>query len=153
MASSCNSIVVGQMKTCAIAPPSTCISSQRRPPASTSIITGGKAPGIAADASIRSRKSASVRSTIALSAGGSGSSALRSLFSGPERLNYNLFLNSAFTNIWGDGTAGSRVGTANPNIPAGQSRTANRTIYGRIPALQSPAAGAFGDMIVVTVTY
>jgi spore coat protein U-like protein len=94
-----------------------------------------------------------VRSTIALSTGGSGSYALRSLFSGPERLNYNLFLNSAFTNIWGDGTAGSRVGTANLNVPAGQARTANRTIYGRIPALQSPAAGAFGDTIVVTVTY
>lgn len=94
-----------------------------------------------------------VRSTIALSTGGSGSYALRSLFSGPERLNYNLFLNSTFTNIWGDGTAGSRVGTANLNVPAGQARTANRTIYGRIPALQSPAAGAFGDTIVVTVTY
>jgi spore coat protein U-like protein len=95
----------------------------------------------------------SVRSTIALSTGGSGSYALRSLFSGTERLDYNLFLNSSFTTIWGDGTAGSRVGTANLNIPAGQSRTANRTIYGRIPALQSPAAGAFGDTIVVTVTY
>ncbi len=94
-----------------------------------------------------------VAASIALSPGLGGSFVTRTLLSGPNALGYNLFTSTAYTLVWGDGSAGTRVVSAALNVPAGATRTANRTVYGRIPALQNPAAGSFADTIVVTVSY
>lgn len=48
------SVSAGEKNSCAVTPPSTCSSSNRRPSASTSISTGGKTPGRDADARITS---------------------------------------------------------------------------------------------------
>jgi spore coat protein U-like protein len=50
--------------------------------------------------------------TIALSTGSSGSYAARRMQSGANTLTYNLYLNAAETQIWGDGTGGSVIDNA-----------------------------------------
>lgn len=86
---------------------------------------------------------------------GSGSSyAARTLRSGTNILNYNLFYDAAFTQIRGNGTGGSQQGGATLTVTRG-SPTASATsiIYGRIPAGQDVAPGLYTDTIVVTITY
>jgi spore coat protein U-like protein len=94
-----------------------------------------------------------VSATIALSSGAGGSFSPRTLRSGANLLNYNLFTSNTYTLIWGDGGSSTRLLTVNLNVPANASRTANRTVFGRIPAAQDPVPGAYADTIVVTVTY
>ncbi len=88
------------------------------------------------------------------STGKSGSFALRDMLSGTNRLGYNLFFDAAYTQIRGDGTAGSQTGGASFSLtPGNPTQTTTSTIYGRIPASQDVAAGAYADTIVVTITY
>ena len=65
-----------------------------------------------------------------------------------EGLNYNLFVDSARQNIWGDGTGNTFVNTG----------TANRvpspfTVYGRIPARQKVSTGSYLDQVNVIVEW
>ncbi len=62
-------------------------------------------------------------------------------------VNYELYRDSARTNRWGnalntDTVQGTGTGTAQ-----------TLTVYGRVPAIQTPAAGAYGDTITVTITF
>lgn len=83
--------------------------------------------------------------------GGTGSIVQRQLASGGERLNYNLYTNSARTTIWGDGISGSSTIAA---IGAGTANSVAVTIYSRIPKGQANAApGAYSDALTVTVSY
>ncbi len=85
---------------------------------------------------------------------GHGSYALRFMMTGANKLNYNLFFDAAYTQIRGDGTGGSQTGGASLSLtPGNPTQTATSTIYGRIPAAQDVAAGAYTDTIVVTITY
>jgi spore coat protein U-like protein len=89
--------------------------------------------------------------TIDLSTGASGSYTQRSLKKGASILAYNLFSDSAYSQIWGNGTGGStRVSQSFTSLLI-VDRTV--TVYGRIPAGQNVPAGAYADTIVVTVTY
>lgn len=88
--------------------------------------------------------------TIALSTGSSGSFASRTLSSGTDTLNYNLYLDAAYTQVWGDGTGGSVTDTQ--YVTHGQPAF-NATVYGVMPAMQSPGAGTFSDTITVTVSF
>ena len=90
--------------------------------------------------------------TIALSTGSSGSYAARRLQSGANTLTYNLYLNAAETQIWGDGTGGSVIANATitPIIGTGSVTV---TAYGLMPAAQDVSPGAYADTITVTVSY
>jgi spore coat protein U-like protein len=94
-----------------------------------------------------------VAATVALGTGVSGNAAARTLLSAGQPLNYNLFTTNARTLVWGDGSGGTRTVALNLNLPANGTRTVNRTVFGRIPALQNPIPGSYSDAIVVTVTY
>lgn len=88
------------------------------------------------------------------STGHSGSYALRSMAAGTNILHYNLFFDAAYTQIRGDGTGGSQTGGASFSLtPGNPTQSTTSTIYGRIPASQDVAAGAYTDTIIVTVTY
>ena len=88
--------------------------------------------------------------TVDLSRGSSASFLPRHMQNGPYVLDYNLYLDAARTQVWGDGTSGSSH--SGPFQPAdGTNTTLN--VYGRIPALQNAQAGAYGDTIVVTINY
>jgi spore coat protein U-like protein len=89
--------------------------------------------------------------TIDLSTGASGSYTQRSLKKGASTLAYNLFSDSAYSQIWGNGTGGSTQVSQTFTSLLIVDRTL--TVYGRIPAGQNVAAGAYADTIIVTVTY
>lgn len=88
--------------------------------------------------------------TLSASAG-TGSLAQRQLASGVNRLNYNLFTNSARTAVWGDGTGGTSTIAA---TGVGTLSNIALTIFSRIPKAQSAAVpGGYSDSIIITVTY
>jgi len=74
----------------------------------------------------------------------------RTLISGTYTLNYNLYFDAAYTQVWGDGTGGSAEGSASirKNAP-----NASLPVYGAIAAGQDPPPGSYADTILVTVNY
>ena len=86
--------------------------------------------------------------SVALSTGGSGSFHPRTLFSGSDTLNYNLYLDAGHSQIWGDGTGGTLR-----HVSVSNSRPVTLTIFGRIPPGQDVSAGTYSDTIVATVNF
>lgn len=99
--------------------------------------------------------SETVNYTIALSTG-SGSYVNRTMSSGSQVMNYNLYTTTGRTTVWGDGT-GATVTVSNSFSLTTSSPTKNRnhTVFGRIPAGQDVGAGGYvtGTPITVTVTF
>ncbi|HEX8193270.1 MAG TPA: spore coat U domain-containing protein [Allosphingosinicella sp.] len=86
---------------------------------------------------------------VSLGAGAHASGGTRRM-AGPAGafLAYQLFRDSARTLAWGDGSAlGARVSGT------GSGAAQTLTVFGRIPAGQSAAAGSYTDSVVVTVEY
>ncbi|NWG39543.1 MAG: spore coat protein U domain-containing protein, partial [Hydrogenophilaceae bacterium] len=94
-----------------------------------------------------------VNYTLTSSIGNGPNYATRRMVSGIEILNYNVYRNAARTQIWGNGTGGSFVITGSFNLNNATPRNRNHTLFGRIPQLQDAAAGAYGDTLVVTLTF
>ncbi len=69
--------------------------------------------------------------------------------SGTDRLNYNLFINSGRTVVWGDGITGGSAATA---VGVRRGVPFVGLIFGRIPAGQDVGAGAYTDQVIVSVT-
>lgn len=88
--------------------------------------------------------------TIDLSPGMGGSYATRTLTSGALTLNYNLYSDGSYTQVWGNGTGGSVEQSASIRK---LSPNATLTIYGAVGAGQDPAPGGYGDTITVSVNY
>ena len=89
--------------------------------------------------------------TIQLSPGASGDANDRRMYSGASFLQYNLYDRAARNQVWGDGAGGTR--TVRFNVPKNQPISYDATVYGRVFAGQSPAAGFYVDNIVVTVLF
>jgi len=85
--------------------------------------------------------------TIALSPGGSGTYSPRRMASGGNTLDYNLYRDSGYSQIWGDGTGGSYT--------IADSVSKDYTVYGRIvlSTQRDAMVGSYSDSIIVTVTY
>ncbi|HVP32460.1 MAG TPA: spore coat U domain-containing protein [Steroidobacteraceae bacterium] len=88
--------------------------------------------------------------TIDLSTGASNNYLNRTLTAGAATLGYNLYFDAAYTQVWGNGTGGSVVGSATI-----RRRTPNASlpVYGAIAARQDPAPGSYADTILVSVNY
>jgi spore coat protein U-like protein len=86
--------------------------------------------------------------TVSLSTGIAGTFAPRHMVMGGDNLIYNLYTSAAYATVWGDGTGG----TATQSHTTG-GNTTSFTVYGRVPAAQYVAPGAYSDTITVTVTY
>lgn len=87
---------------------------------------------------------------IQLGRGGSSTYLPRQLKSGAWSLEYNLYLDAARTQVWGDGNGGTaKYGPFKP--PEGTHTTVN--LFGRAPAGQNIAVGTYTDSIVVTILY
>jgi spore coat protein U-like protein len=92
--------------------------------------------------------------TSSFSTGSSGTFSNRTMLSGASVLNYNIYLDAAFTQIRGDGTGGSQTGSATLTLTrSAPTAQASGTIYGRMPAGQDVAAGFYSDTIILTVFY
>ena len=103
---------------------------------------------------LTSGRSLTVTATISLSKGSSTTFAPRTLVSGTNQLNYNLYQSATYTQIWGNGTGGSLTSTAVLTLTsASPTMQATPTIYGQIAARQDVVPGSYADTIVVTVTY
>jgi spore coat protein U-like protein len=87
---------------------------------------------------------------ISISRGSSPTFAPRELRSGSEMLAYNLFLDAAFTQIWGDGTGGT--GTYFIHNPR-NNVDIDLTVFSRLPPGQDVAPGGYSDTVVVTLDY
>jgi spore coat protein U-like protein len=85
---------------------------------------------------------------ITLDAGGSGSFAWRELRRGGEVLRYNLYLDAARTVVWGDGTGGSSTG---PGATSTSGGATTAWVFARVPASQDVSAGAYSDLVRVTI--
>ncbi|MGS0741488.1 Csu type fimbrial protein [Glaciimonas sp. GG7] len=83
---------------------------------------------------------------------GSGSYANRTLKSGANFLNYNMYVDATRLQVWGNGNAGTYA-LGNSYLIGFGPVTNNYTVYGRIPGSQSKPAGTYTDSVIVTVTY
>ena len=102
----------------------------------------------------RGSGSTNVTGNVTWSTGLSGSYATRTMKSGNNALNYNIFWDTTYSQIMGDGSGGSFAGTTGSfRVTAGGTSTSTGTMYGFIPASQDVAPGSYTDMITVTVTY
>jgi len=99
---------------------------------------------------------AQIAYSVALSTGSSGTYVRRQLQAGTTALNYNLFIDSARSAVWGDGSTGTSVAsgsaTMGPGVGNGR-REDSRTIYGRVPAAQDALPGSYTDSIIVTLVF
>ena len=81
--------------------------------------------------------------------GGAGTSLTHRKMTGPDKLSYDLFTDSARTTKWGDGiTSGTGAITG-----TGTGSADTKTIYGRVRAGSTARAGSYADTVTVTVTY
>jgi spore coat protein U-like protein len=107
-----------------------------------------------ATCTLLSGNAATVTITDSFSTGSSGNYANRTLVSGANVLDYNLYYDAAYTEIRGNGSGGSMTGSATLNLTsANPTQTATGTIYGKINAGQNVAPGTYNDTIVVTITF
>lgn len=86
---------------------------------------------------------------------GSGTYANRTLVSGPDVLNYNLYTTSGYTTVWGDGT-GSTGRVSGTGAGMGIGNAQSLTVYGRLLASANAGAveaGSYTDTITATITY
>ncbi len=74
----------------------------------------------------------------------------RYMLSGASRLRYNLYLDSARTQVWGNGT--SRTNIYGPFNPPNKTNV-TVSVYGRIVAQQDAAVGSYSDYVVATVNF
>jgi spore coat protein U-like protein len=78
----------------------------------------------------------------------------RKMASGANRLNYDLYTDSAHASIWGDGSGGTQTVSGSITIILLGPTSQDHPVFGRIPGSQtSTAVGSYSDTVVVTVTY
>lgn len=70
------------------------------------------------------------------------------LTGGAYKLRYNLYRDSARTEIWGDGTGKTYVVTGTAT-----RFQQTRIVYGRIPGSQNVAPGMYNDSVTITIEW
>jgi len=89
--------------------------------------------------------------TTALSVGsGGGSFVTRTMLNGGSTLDFNLYRDAAYSQVWGDGT-GATFTVAGTG--SGLLTSNNITVYGQIPISQDKPVGTYTSLITVTVSY
>ncbi|MCX7053524.1 MAG: spore coat U domain-containing protein [Proteobacteria bacterium] len=90
---------------------------------------------------------------VELSRGASSSFAARTMSNGTDQLVYNLFTDTTYTNIWGDGSTGTvRVSGTGTGFAANR----NITVAGRLQASANTGpvgSGNYTDTIVASIVY
>jgi spore coat protein U-like protein len=89
--------------------------------------------------------------SLSISPGASGDAAGRYMTLATERLYYNIYLDAARTNIWGDGLGPTSLITGMMQRNGRQIDRHN--FYGRVFPLQQPPAGTYVDGLIVTILF
>ena len=84
-----------------------------------------------------------------LSTGSSGTFANRTLRSGGNVLNYNLYPDAANSQVWGDGNGTTYQFSIDPV----DRNVHTLTVYGTIPPGQNVGVGSYTDTITVTMNF
>jgi spore coat protein U-like protein len=90
---------------------------------------------------------------MALSTGVAGTYNPREMRKGLNRLTYNLYVDPGYSQIWGDGSFGTRVVFGHISLDFVNFLTFSIPVYGKIPAQLEPAPGNYSDTIVATMIY
>jgi len=109
------------------------------------------AANVDAASQVRASCSTGLAYAVAMGAGGGGSFGARRMVHASfpaEDVNYQLYTDTARTQIWGDGTGGTVTvgGTGNGSPQA-------NNVYGRVAPQATPRPGDYSDTVVVTVSY
>jgi spore coat protein U-like protein len=96
--------------------------------------------------------------TVALSQGVSNSFLPRHMHNlnlSGRQLDYNLYLNAAHTQVWGNGQGSTQLflGTLDFNGFRSQEATATLPVFARVPAQRGLTQGVYADQIIVTVSF
>lgn len=83
--------------------------------------------------------------SIGLDDGQNATGGSRRMVKGSDSVAYDLYLDPARSNRWGDSESDSATGTGSGSVQA-------ISVYGRIASANSPA-GNYSDVVVATVTY
>jgi spore coat protein U-like protein len=83
--------------------------------------------------------------TIELDGGRSGNVRNRQLASGADRLNYQLFKDTARQQVWGTGADAFTMQILQSDAPI--------QVFGRIPGGQRVPAGTYSDSVTITMTF
>jgi len=94
-----------------------------------------------------------VNYTVTLSAGSSGNQTARLVKNGVNSVSYNLYKDSVYTQILGDGNSGTFTISNTYTLGMSASRTDTYTIYGRIPVQPLAKPMTYTDTITVTLTH
>lgn len=90
--------------------------------------------------------------TVKLSFGNQAQGTQRRMASGANRLNYNLYCDSGYNNIWGDGTSSTCTNMGGQSGLLGQL-VASYPIHGRMPVGQYVVPGTYNDSITIQILY
>jgi len=91
---------------------------------------------------------------VRLSAGANGTYTPREMplaGSATVTLPYNLYKETALSEIWGDGSSGTTLVSGTIRIGSGGAAIIALPIYGRIENLREPAPGNYSDIVVATL--
>lgn len=89
--------------------------------------------------------------TVTITAG-LGSFSARKMQSGVNALSYNLYKDSGFTQVWGDGTSGTSIVSDSVTLTS-SSLITNYLVYSKIAGgQQTVKANTYSDSLLVTVT-
>jgi spore coat protein U-like protein len=108
---------------------------------------------ISASCQLISGVSLLVAYTITLSTGSSGSYLARTMTGTATPMSYNLYFNSAMTQVWGDGVSGGSVSESDGYLLGLGTVVKSYTVYAKLPAQQRVAAGGYADSITVSISY
>ena len=84
---------------------------------------------------------------------GAGTLQARKMITAGSQLNYQIYLDPTYTQIWGDGSGGTGYNVGGYLLAVLVPVTTNYTAYGRITALQNVYAGSYTDTLTILVTY
>lgn len=94
-----------------------------------------------------------ISALLSLNKGSSTTYSPRTLVSGTNPMNYNVYTAANYNTVWGDGTGSSATVSATFSSKGdGQQQTF--TLYGKIPKYQyNVVPGSYSDTLTVTLTY
>ena len=99
-----------------------------------------------------SGSSSTITYSLTLSAGGSRNQTDRLVVNGVKSVSYNLYKNSTYTEILGDGYSSTIIKNTY-TLASNASRTDNYTIYGKIPVQPLAEPMTYTDTITATLNY
>lgn len=87
--------------------------------------------------------------TISLSAGDAGGSTIenRRMANGAETLQYQLYRDELFTQVWGETVGTDTAGATGTGVEQ------QMVVYGRVPVQTLPAPGTYQSLVTVTMSY